>query len=113
MKKQAKREQQAELKRLAEIERQAEQARLAVIARHEEEARRTELREAQQQASEQHAAVAATSSLLGVAGSTVKTPVRNSEPNKSAPPPNIVAAARVEPSPALGPEMARTTPCLP
>ena len=84
LRRQAELERQAEIERLAELERQAEAARLAEIERQAEEARQARLREAAQQAAEQDAAAAATASVLGVAGSTVKEPSGNSVPGLAA-----------------------------
>jgi TonB family protein len=85
LRKQAELERQAEIERLAELERQAEEARLAEIARQAEEARLARIKEEQQRLAEQEAAAAATASVLGVAGSTVKESSANSAPSRPAP----------------------------
>ncbi|MDX1403091.1 MAG: TonB family protein [Woeseiaceae bacterium] len=78
---QAELQRQAEEARLAELERQAEQARLAEIRRQQEEARQARVREAQQRDAENDAAVAATTSMLGVGGSTVREAAPISKPS--------------------------------
>ena len=84
LRRQAEFERQAEIERQAELAQQAEDAKLAEIERQAEEARLAKIREAQQQSSEQVAAAAATSSVLGVAGSTVKETSGNSAPSIAA-----------------------------
>ena len=85
LERQAERERQAEIERQAELDRQAEEARLAEIERQAAEERQEIAREAQRQASERDAAAAATASVLGVAGSTVKDASSNSVPGIAAP----------------------------
>ncbi len=107
LRRQAELERQAELARQAELERQAEAARLAEIKRQQEEARQARLREAQQRNAEQDAAVAATTSMLGVGGSTVKEPSANTAPKTTAvrnnrdQAPQAVAARAPEPTQAV------------
>jgi TonB family protein len=93
LRKQAKLERQAEIERLAKLEKQAEEARLAEIRKQAEEARLAKIREEQQRLAEQEAAAAATKSVLGVAGSTVKESAGSSVPGRPAAAGNRTAQA--------------------